>query len=97
MDLIVSPATVAFNTQSGAPKLALQPGQVIDALVLQLLDAVSVRLSVGDSVLDVHTQVPLELGSIVRLAVRGTGADLKLVILNVSPPPLSAAKPAGDP
>ncbi len=91
MDLIVSPTTVAFNTQAGAPKLALTPGQIIDALVLQLIDATTARLLVADTVIDVQTQVPLVQGSTVKLAVRGTGAEMRLVILETIP------GPAGDP
>lgn len=100
MDLVIAPTGVGFNTQSGAPKLALQAGQIIDALVLQLIDATTVRLAVGDSVIDVQTKVALEPGASVRLAVKGTATDLKLVILAGAPlaatarPPLAPTSPA---
>lgn len=89
MDLIVSPTTVAFNTQTGAPKLALTPGQIIDALVLQLIDATTARLLVGEAVIDVQTKVPLTQGATVKLAVRGTGTETRLVILETVTGPAS--------
>ncbi len=82
MDLVVSPTIVGFNTQSnGQGGQALAPGQLIDALVLQLLDATTVRLSVSGTTVDVKTLVPLEPGTAVRLAVRGHGNDTRLVIV----------------
>ena len=81
MDLVVSPNIVGFNTQSNGNGQLLTPGQLIDALVLQLIDATTVRLSVAGTIVDVKTQVPLEPGSAVRLAVRGHGNETKLVIV----------------
>jgi hypothetical protein len=81
VDLVVSPNLVGFNTQSNGNGQILTPGQLIDALVLQLIDATTVRLSVAGTIVDVKTQVPLEPGSAVRLAVRGHGNETKLVIV----------------
>lgn len=81
MDLVVSPSIVGFNTQSGGHAPVLTPGQLIDALVLQLIDETTVRLSVAGSIIDVKTQVPLQPGSAVRLAVRGHGNETRLVIV----------------
>ena len=92
MDLIVSPTAVALNTQSGAPKMALTPGQLIDALVLQLIDATTARLSVGDKIIDVKTEVPLAPGAHVKLAARGHGEDIRWMIVGTGS---SAAAPRG--
>jgi hypothetical protein len=81
VDLIVSPRTVAFNTQPGTPPPALQSGEVVEALVLQLLENGSVRLSVANTLLDVQTQVPLLPGTMVRLAVKNTSDGIQLVIV----------------
>ena len=96
MDLIVSPTIVAFNTQSGGHPQALTPGQTLDALVMQLLDATTVRLSVAGTVVDLPTPIPLIPGAIVRLAVRGHGTDTKFVIVGLSPrsPTEAGQKPA---
>ena len=81
MDLIVSPTTVAFNTQPGAPTPTFQSGEVVDALVVQLLENGGVRLSVANSLFDVQTQVPLVPGTTVRLAVKNTSDGVQLVIV----------------
>lgn len=85
MDLVVSPTIVAFNSQSGAHPQGMTPGQTIDALVMQLIDAATVRVSVAGTVVDLPTQIPLTPGAIVRLAVRGHGTDTKFVIVGISP------------
>lgn len=85
MDLVVSPTVVAFNSQSAAHPQGMTPGQTIDALVMQLLDAVTVRVSVAGTVVDLPTPIPLVPGAIVRLAVRGHGTDTKFVIVGMSP------------
>lgn len=92
MDIVVSPTTVAFNTQLGSPLPAFQVGEVLDALVLQLLDSGVVRLSIGDTVVDVKTQVPLVPGATVRLAVRNSPDGVRLVLIDpaASPAPGSA-------
>ena len=98
MDLVVSPTIVGFNTQSnGQGGQALAPGQLIDALVLQLLDATTVRLSVSGSTVDVKTLVPLEPGTAVRLAVRGHGNDTRLVIVGKGGGESDSAAQAGEP
>jgi hypothetical protein len=83
VDIIGSPSTVTLTTQFGAHPQALQPGQVVDALVLRLIDATRVQLSIANLVLEVQTQVPLVPGTTVKLAVRGTPDNLKLVLLPV--------------
>ena len=101
MDLVVSPNIVGFNTQSNGHAQVLTPGQLIDALVLQLIDATTVRLSVAGTVVDVKTRVPLEPGSAVRLAVRGHGSETKLVIVGQGggdiPAPATAPAPKAEP
>lgn len=84
MDRITS-STVAFNTQQGAHPQVAAPAQTIEALVLQLLDTSTVRISVAGTIIDLPTQIPLIPGSFVRLAVRGHGTDSKFVIVGPSP------------
>jgi len=86
VDIVVSPTTIAFNPQQGSAAPALQPGQVIDARVVEVIDGATVRLAIGDAVFDVSTQVALVAGSTVRLAVRETGAETRLVIIGIGPP-----------
>ena len=78
MDAVTAPAPVALTPQPSTP---LQPGAVINALVLKLLDEGQVRLAVANTLIDVVSQVPLVPGQSVRLAVEGTPADLRLVLV----------------
>jgi len=83
MDVVTAPTPVTLGAQpSGQP--ALQPGAVINALVLRLLDQGQVRLAVANTLIDVMTQVPLAPGTTVRLAVEGTPAELRLVMVDQS-------------
>src|SRR5262249_61988755 len=70
---------------------ALQPGQVLNALVLQVLEEGQVRLSIANTVMDVVSQVPLTPGATVRLAVQSTTPVLTLAVVE----PGSAARSAG--
>ena len=81
-------APVSLTPQPSAP---LQPGAVINALVLQLLDEGQVRLAVANTLIDVMSQVPLVPGQNVRLAVEGTPAEPRLVLVEPGPCGRSAA------
>src|SRR5262245_51657057 len=80
MDVVTAPAPVLLTPQP-SPQAQLQPGAVINALVLKLLDQGQVRLAVANTLLDVMSHVPLVPGQTVRLAVEGTPADLRLVLV----------------
>jgi len=81
MDIVSLPSLLAIPNSFGAPPSPLQPGEIVDATVLALLDNGLVRLQVPDGTIDVRTAVPLAVGAKVRLAVSGTSAGLQLVVL----------------
>src|ERR1043166_8299420 len=81
MDIVSLPSLLAIPNSFGAPPSALQPGEIVDALVVALLDNGLVRLQVPDGTIDVRPAVPLSVGTKVRLAVSGTSAGLQLVVL----------------
>ena len=93
MDLVVSPAILALNTQTGSQKHAMTPGQLIDALVLELIDATTVRVAVADSVLELKTDIPLVPGAHVRLAARGHGDNIHWVITGINNLPPRGQEP----
>src|ERR1700741_863697 len=84
MDVVSLPSLLAIPNSFGAPPSALQPGEMVDALVLALLDNGLARLQVPDGPIDVRTAVPLSVGAKVRLAVSGTSAGLQVVVLTDS-------------
>lgn len=81
MDIVSLPSLLGIPNSFGAPPSALQPGEIVDALVVALLDSGLVRLQLPDGTIDVRTAVPLAVGAKVRLAVNGTSAGLQLVVL----------------
>ena len=81
MNVVTAPPPVPVAPQPGAQPV-LQPGTVVNALVLQLLDQGQVRLAVANTLIDVLSQVPLTPGATVRLAVEGTQAEPRLVVVD---------------
>jgi hypothetical protein len=75
---VVSTATV----QGGAaPTLVLQPGTVVTAQVLSVLDANLVRIAIANMSLDVQSLVPLQTGTTLQLAVSQTAQGIQLTIV----------------
>ena len=83
----ISPVSVAAQgAAGGTPTLVLQPGTVVSAQVQNVLAADLVRIAIANLSIDVVTQVPLQAGQnlqlavsqadngVVRLAVVGQGA-----------------------
>ncbi|MEZ5787335.1 MAG: flagellar hook-length control protein FliK [Xanthobacteraceae bacterium] len=85
MDFVISPVAVKMNAASGGGAQALQPGQVVEALVAKVIDPAHIQLALGATLIDVQTEVPLVPGSRVQLAVRATPDGLRLVLLQPAP------------
>jgi Flagellar hook-length control protein FliK len=95
VDAINLPTNIALPTSFGAPAVPLQPGQVVQALVLELLQSGAFRLQLPQAVLDVRSDVPLTPGGTVTLAVQGSGTSLKLDILAQTNAPPAPAQTQG--
>lgn len=96
MDLVIPPVAVGLNPQGGGDAQALQPGQVVEALVARVIDPAHVQLALGAMLIDVQTEVPLVAGSRVRLAVKATPDGMRLV-LGQSTPAGEATVPSAAP
>ena len=92
MDSIHLPNAIALPTAFGAPGTPLPAGQVVQALVLELIESDVFRLQLPQAVVDVRADVPLTLGSTITLAVKSGGANARLVIYSDTP----SAAPAGQ-
>jgi hypothetical protein len=69
----ISPVTVAAQGAGGATStLVLQPGTVVSAQVQNVLAADLVRIAIADLSIDVVTEVPLQAGQSLQLAVSQT-------------------------
>jgi hypothetical protein len=71
----------AATATAASPLAGLQPGDVIAARVLALLENGQVQLAIGNALIEATAQVPLPLGATVQLAVQqnGTATTLQFV------------------
>jgi len=81
----VDAAAASAAATAASPLAGLQPGDVIAARVLALLENDQVQLLVGNTVVGATTQVPLPLGAMVQLAVQTTGTATTLQFLGQAP------------
>jgi hypothetical protein len=75
------PAPAATAASPATPLGNLQPGAVIAARVVALLDSGQVQLAIGNALIEAAAQVPLTLGSTVQLAVQNTENGITLQFL----------------
>lgn len=85
MPISINPVFPVIAAQEAAPDLVLQPGSVVDARVLKVLDAGLVRIAIAGLAVDVLSEVPLQPGATLKLAVSQTPDGIRLAIV-----------PAGD-
>ena len=82
MPISVNPILPVLAVQgAAAPELVLQPGTVVDAKVLQLLADNLVRIAIANISIDVLSQVPLQAGQTLQLAVSQTEGGFRLAVL----------------
>jgi hypothetical protein len=82
MPISVNPILPVLAAQgAAAPELALQPGTVVDAKVLQLLADNMVRIAIANLSIDVLSQVPLQAGQNLQLAVSQNEGGIRLALV----------------
>jgi Flagellar hook-length control protein FliK len=89
MALTVNPtlpvSAVSAVTQGGAASgLVLQPGTVVTAQVQNLLADNLVRIAIANLSIDVLTEVPLQAGQTLQLAVSQTADNIRLAVVGQS-------------
>lgn len=77
----VNPVAAAQQVGGVAPELVLQSGSVINAQVLQVLSADLVRIAIANLTIDVGTQVPLQQGQALQLAVSHNNDGIRLALV----------------
>ncbi len=77
----VNPIHAAVAAQGVERDLVLQPGTVIDAQVLKVLANNMVRIAISGLALDVMSQVPLQAGQAMQLAVSQTEGGIRLAVV----------------
>jgi hypothetical protein len=96
VDSIHLPNAIALPNAFGAPGTPLPPGQIVQALVLELIESGVFRLQLPQAVVDVRSSVALTPGSTVTLAVKSGGANATLVIYSDAPPAVQAGQRAAS-
>lgn len=81
MSIAINPVFPVVAAQAGAADVVLQPGTTVDARVLKLLDANLVRIAIANLTIEVLSEVPLQPGTDVRLAVSQTAQGVRLQVV----------------
>jgi hypothetical protein len=97
VDAVSLPPAISLPTAFGAPGTPLPVGQVVQALVLELIESDVFRLQLPQAVVDVKSSVPLTPGSTIALVVKGTGAHAKLTIYGDTVAAAPAVAPGAAP
>jgi Flagellar hook-length control protein FliK len=97
MSIVINPIIPLVAVQGATADVVLQPGTVINAQVLQLLGSDQVQISIGGQKLDVVSQVPLQAGQSLQLAVsQSADGNINLAVVN-QPASGSATQNAANP
>ncbi|MGB8399146.1 MAG: flagellar hook-length control protein FliK, partial [Bradyrhizobium sp.] len=77
----ILPVLAAQEAGAVAPELVLQPGSVVNAEVLNILSADLVRIAIASLSIDVRSEIPLQQGQALRLAVSQTKDGIRLAVV----------------
>ena len=77
----VLPVLAAQEVGGTAPELVLQPGSVVNAQVLKILSADLVRIAIASLSIDVLSEIPLQEGQLLQLAVSQTKDGVRLAVV----------------
>jgi len=81
MSIAVNPIFPVIGAQGVTPGVVLQPGTVIDATVLKVLDANLVRIAIANLSIEVLSEVPLKAGQPCSSRFRRPSRVVKLAIV----------------
>ncbi|MEH2626180.1 hypothetical protein V1292_004235 [Bradyrhizobium sp. AZCC 1719] len=84
MAISINPVLPVLSAQEAggvAPELVLQPGSVVNAQVLKVLSADLVRIAIASLSIDVATEIPLQQGQNLQLAVSQTKDGIRLAVV----------------
>ena len=92
----VLPVLPAQEAGGIAPELVLQPGSVVNAEVLKVLSADLVRIAIASLSIDVATEIPLQQGQNLQLAVSQTRDGIRLAVVGQGGIPADAVTLSPD-
>ena len=82
MSIVIKPSLPVIAAHGVTADVVLQPGSVISARVLQVLGNDQVRIAIGGQSIDVQSQVPLQAGQTLQLAVSQTADGIRLAVVD---------------
>src|ERR1700719_4138630 len=82
MSIVINPNIRSAAAQDVTAPIVLQPGSVISAQVLQVLGNDTVRIAIGGQPIDVLSQVPLQPGQTLQLAVSQSADSIRLAVVD---------------
>ncbi|WP_213772790.1 flagellar hook-length control protein FliK [Bradyrhizobium sp. dw_78] len=83
MSIAINPSLPLVAVQGATADVVLQPGTVIKAQVLQVLGGDQVQISIGGQPVEVTSQVPLQPGQTLQLAVsQAPDGSIQLAVVN---------------
>ena len=85
MAISINPIFPVIAAQGVAADVVLQPGTVIDAQVLKLLANNAVRIAIANLSIEVMSEIPLQVGQALQLAVSQTPDGIRLAVVGQSP------------
>jgi len=92
MAISINPIFPVIAAQGVPADVVLQPGTVIDAQVLKLLANNAVRIAIANLSIEVMSEIPLQVGQTLQLAVSQTPDGIRLAV--VGQPPASTTAPS---
>jgi hypothetical protein len=98
MSIAINPVFPVIAAQGVAADVALQPGTVIDARVMKVLENNLVRIAIASLSIEVLSEVPLKVGDTLQLAVSQTPNGIRLQVVpgqgNAAQLPAQVSSPA---
>lgn len=94
MAISINPIFPVIAAQGAAPDVVLQPGTVINAQVLKVLANDMVRIAIANLSIEVMSEIPLQPGQTLQLAVSQMPEGIKLAVVGQGGSSQPGAQPA---
>src|ERR1700684_78271 len=94
MPISVNPTVPVITAPTAASAVVLQPGTVINAQVLKILADNLVQIAIANLSIDVLSEVPLQAGQNLQLAVSQTPDGIRLAVVGQGANTATGAAPA---
>lgn len=94
MAISINPIFPVIAAQDAASEAVLQPGRVVDAKVQGILADNLVRIAIANLTIEALSEIPVQVGQSLRLAVSQTGQGIRLAVVGAGSSGTLAAGPA---